>query len=57
MADERRGLVTTLEVLESLNRLNAAELDFYGARLNTRLATVALEVAAGADPATLELPR
>jgi outer membrane protein len=55
--DERRGLVTTLEVLESLNRLNAAELDFYGARLATRLAAVALETAAGADPASLEPPR
>lgn len=55
--DERRGLVTSLEVLESLNRLNAAELDFHSARLSTRLAAVGLEIAAGADPATLELPR
>lgn len=55
--DERRGLVTSLEVLESLNRLNAAELGFQSALLTTRLAVVGLEIAAGADPAAVEPPR
>jgi outer membrane protein TolC len=55
--DERRGLVTSLEVLESLNRLNAAELDLQSAVLAARLASVGLEIAAGADPASLEPPR
>lgn len=55
--DERRGLVTSLEVLESLNRLNAAELNLQSALLTSRLAYVALEIAAGTDPASLEPPR
>ena len=48
--DDRQGLVTSLEVIESLNRLNAAELAQNSARLQERLAAVNLEVAAGSRP-------
>ncbi len=48
--DDRRGLVTSLEVLESLNRLNAAELVFNNAKLVVRLAGLNLELASGQSP-------
>lgn len=48
--DDRRNLVTSLEVLESLNRLNSAELALNNARLVMRLAALNLEIAAGAMP-------
>ncbi len=51
--DEGRGLVTSLEVLESLNRLNDAELAFSTAELKARLAAIQLELAAGARPGEL----
>lgn len=51
--DERRGLVTSLEVLESLNRLNNARLAYNSALLDARLAAIALELAAGAAPEEL----
>lgn len=48
--DDRRGLVTSLEVLVSLNQLNSAELAYSSARLAVRLAALNLEIAAGANP-------
>jgi len=48
--DDKRGLVTPLDVLESLDRLNAAELALNNARLDARLAALNLEIAAGAAP-------
>lgn len=48
--DEARGLVTSLEVLESLNRLNTARLALAGALLDARVASINLELAAGARP-------
>lgn len=53
--DESRGLVTSLEVLESLNRLNGAELAFNRARLQARLAALNLEIAAGVKFEDMEL--
>ena len=51
--DDRQGLVTSLEVLESLNRLNTAELALNSANLSQRLAAVNREIAAGATPAEI----
>lgn len=48
LQDERRGLSTNLEVLESLDRLNRAELDLTQARLQMRLKKLAWAVAVGA---------
>jgi outer membrane protein TolC len=48
--DDRRGLVTSLEVIESLNRLNSVELSLNNARLDERLAALNLEIASGATP-------
>lgn len=48
--DDRQGLVTSLEVIESLNRLNAAELAQISARIQERLAAINLEIAAGSRP-------
>lgn len=48
--DDRQGLVTSLEVFESLDRLNTAELAFNNARLQERLAAVNLKIAGGAKP-------
>ena len=48
--DDRRGLVTSLEVIESLNRLNSAELALNNSRLQERLSALNLEIAAGASP-------
>ncbi len=48
--DERRGLVTSIEVLQSLERLNAATLSRSDALVRARLAAIALETAAGAMP-------
>ncbi|TBR17593.1 TolC family protein [bacterium] len=53
--DEARGLVTSLEILESLNRLSAARLARSAADLTARLAAVSLELAAGARPEALDL--
>lgn len=53
--DEARGLVTSLEILESLNRLSAARLAMSEADLAARLAAVSLELAAGARPEELGL--
>jgi outer membrane protein TolC len=49
-SDERRGLVTAIEVLQSLDRLNIANLALNNALVSTRLAAVTLELAAGAMP-------
>jgi outer membrane protein TolC len=48
--DDRRGLVTSLEVLESLNRLNSAELAYNNAQLAHRLTAINLEIMSGAKP-------
>lgn len=48
--DERRGLVTAIEVLQSLDRLNIANLALNTALVDTRLAAITLETAAGALP-------
>ena len=48
--DERRGLVTSIEVLQSLDRLNIANLALNTALVSTRLAAIALETAAGVRP-------
>lgn len=53
--DESRGLVTALEVLESLNRLNQARLQHNQSLLGVRLASVNLELAAGAKPEEIDL--
>lgn len=52
-ADERRGLVTSIEVLQSLDRLNISTLALNDALVQARLAAIALEVAAGAAPEDL----
>ncbi|MDP3544084.1 MAG: TolC family protein [Elusimicrobiota bacterium] len=49
-ADERRGLVTSIEVLQSLDRLNISGLAFNDVLVQARLAAIALETAAGAAP-------
>ena len=49
-SDEHRGLVTAIEVLQSLDRLNNANLDLASALLQARVTAIALEVAAGAAP-------
>lgn len=48
--DERRGLVTAIEVLQSLDRLNVANLALNNALVQARLAAIKLETAAGAMP-------
>lgn len=48
--DERRGLVTSIEVLQSLDRLNIANLALNNALVSTRLAAITLEIAGGAMP-------
>lgn len=53
--DEERGLVTSLEILESLNRLSSARLALTQADLAARLAAVALDLAAGARPEEMDL--
>jgi len=53
--DENRGLVTAIDVLQSLDRLNTARLAYDNALLNERLAAVELEVSAGARPEDMEL--
>ncbi|TPW21351.1 MAG: hypothetical protein FD126_777, partial [Elusimicrobia bacterium] len=53
--DEVRGLVTSLEILESLNRLSAARLAMSEADLTARLAAVSLELAGGARPSEMDL--
>lgn len=55
--NEKRGLVTSLEVLTSLDRLNGARLSFNTSLLQARLAAVNLEIASGADPENMELLR
>lgn len=50
LTDDRQGLVTSLEVFESLDRLNAAELAFNSAQLQERLAALNLEIVSGATP-------
>lgn len=52
-ADERRGLVTSIEVLQSLDRLNISALALNDALVQARLAAIALEIAAGAAPEDL----
>jgi len=49
-ADERRGLVTSIEVLQSLDRLNISNLAFNDALVQARLAAISLETAGGASP-------
>jgi outer membrane protein TolC len=48
--DDRRGLVTNLEVFESLSRLNSAELALNNARLKEKMAAIDLEITSGAKP-------
>lgn len=50
LRDDRQGLVTSLDVIESLNRLNDAELGYTRARIREHLALINLEIAAGASP-------
>lgn len=50
VTDDRQGLVSNLDVFESLDRLNNAELAFNNARLQEKLAIINLEIAAGAGP-------
>ncbi|HRY28478.1 MAG TPA: TolC family protein [Elusimicrobiota bacterium] len=50
LRDDRQGLVTSLEVLESLNRLNLAELSLTNFQVQSRLNAIKLEIAAGARP-------
>ena len=52
-ADEKRGLVTAIEVLQSLDRLNTANLEFANALLQARLSSINLELSAGARPEDL----
>lgn len=53
--DEARGLVTAIDVLQSLDRLNTSRLARANALLNARLAAINLEIAAGAKPEELDL--
>jgi outer membrane protein TolC len=53
--DESRGLVTAIDVLQSLDRLNSARLAYTNALLNARLAAIQLEVSAGARPEDMDL--
>jgi len=53
--DETRGLVTAIDVLQSLDRLNSARLAYTNALLNARLAAIELEVSAGARPEDMDL--
>ena len=48
--DDNRGLITSLDVLASLDRLNNAELAYNSARLEEKLAAINLKIAAGSDP-------
>ncbi len=48
--DDRQGLVTNIEVFESLDRLNTAELALNNAQLQERLTALNLELTAGAKP-------
>jgi outer membrane protein TolC len=48
--DDKQGLVTSLEVFESLDRLNTAELAYNRARLDEKLAVIKLRIACGSDP-------
>jgi outer membrane protein TolC len=50
LRDDRQGLVTNLDVLESLNRLNAAELALINSRVQARQIALTLEIASGATP-------
>lgn len=52
-ADEKRGLVTAIEVLQSLDRLNTANLELANALLGARLSSINLELSAGARPEDL----
>lgn len=45
--DDKKGLVTSLEVLESLDRLNNAELAYNNARLQEKLAAINLRITSG----------
>jgi len=48
--DEKKGLVTSLEVLEALNRLNQAERTLTHFRLQFRLSGLNLKLISGASP-------
>jgi outer membrane protein TolC len=48
--DDKQGLVTNLEVFESLDRLNTAELTLNNARLQERLSALNLELTSGSKP-------
>jgi outer membrane protein len=53
--DEKRGLITSIEVLQSLDRLNGARLAYTNALLQARLAILNLELSAGAKPEEMDL--
>jgi hypothetical protein len=42
--------VTAIEVLQSLDRLNTANLELANALLQARVSSINLEIAAGAEP-------
>jgi outer membrane protein TolC len=50
LRDDRRGLVTSLDVLESMNRLNAAELALINTQVQARQSALTLDIASGATP-------
>lgn len=51
--DDEQGLITNLELLESLDRLNTAELAYNSALLREKRSAIALKVAAGSDPSEI----
>lgn len=51
--DDHQGLVSNLDVFESLDRLNNAELGFNNARLQEKLTAINLEITSGAKPAEI----
>ncbi len=48
--DDQRGVITNLEVFESLGRLNNVELSLNNARLQEKLAAINLEIVSGGKP-------
>lgn len=53
--DENRGLVTSIEVLQSLDRLNGAKLALNNALLQARLTVLNLELSTGGRPLEMDL--
>ncbi len=51
--DYRHGVVSTLDVLTSINNLQSSRRSLYSAEINARLNLIKLHVAAGNAPTTL----